>query len=125
MNEGTGSVVGNSASTGLTRSLVNMDPATDWVEGTTCESTSTASIDVLSSEDVSAYPNPTEGKVSLDLGGLNDVSIQVYSMDGQLVYSETNITTEEHTFNLEGEAGIYHVIIITENVRKHLKLIRL
>ncbi|MCJ8291129.1 MAG: T9SS type A sorting domain-containing protein [Crocinitomicaceae bacterium] len=125
MNEGTGSVVGNSVGTGLTGSLVNMDPATDWVEGTTCESTSTASIDVLSSEDVSAYPNPTEGKVSLDLGGLNDVSIRVYSMDGQLVYSEANITTEEHTFNLEGEAGIYHVIITTENVRKHLKLIRL
>lgn len=125
MNEGTGGVVGNSVGTGHDGSLVNMDPATDWVEGTVCESTSTAAIDVLSTEGVSIYPNPTEGTVSIDLGELNDVSIQVYSMDGQLVYSAGNINSSEHTFNLEGEAGLYHVIVTAENARKHLKLIRL
>lgn len=125
MNEGMGSVVGNSVGNGYNGSFVNMDPATDWVEGTTCESTSTASIDVLSTENVSVYPNPTEGKVSLDLGELNDVSIQVYSMDGQLVYTAENISSSEHTFNLEGDAGLYHVIVTAENARKHLKLVRL
>lgn len=125
MNEGMGSVVGNSVGNGHTGSLVNMDAATDWVEGTTCDSFSTAFVNDLSIENIVVYPNPTEGIVNVQLGDLTNVSIQVYSIEGQLIYTAENVNTSEHIFNLEGNAGVYHVVITANNSRKHLKFIKL
>ena len=110
--------------------LTNMDENTDWVNDDCVDSNGTGGtvgLDEIPGMEstISAYPNPTDGTVNIQLGGLTDAIIHVYTMNGQLVYTRSNVNTEKHTFNLEGESGIYHVVVTANNTQKHLKLVKL
>jgi hypothetical protein len=59
--------------------------------------------------EVSVFPNPNTGTLSIDMAGLNDVSIQVSNSVGQLVYSKANISSGIHQFELKEAPGIYIV----------------
>ena len=122
-DETAGSTFADAGPYSIDGTLTNMVDS-NWVTGRVCQ-TSSASIGELNAESVFAYPNPTEGEVTVNLGELNNASIHVYSMDGQLVYSKEGIKTSEHVFNLKENAGLYHVIISSNATSKHLKLVRL
>ena len=64
---------------------------------------------------VSIYPNPTSGNVTLDLSGLNAKTVELFSMNGQLL--NTVVPTDETmTLSLsQYAAGIYFVRIHTDN----------
>lgn len=125
-SEGSGSTTANMASSQYLGTLKNMDDVTSWVGGTTCDSTSTASIGSIESAlEVKVYPNPTEGKVQVDLKEATDVSIQVYSMTGQLIHTVENIQGKTYEFNLEGKPGVYHMVIYSNGSTKREKLIKL
>ena len=71
--------------------------------------------DFLSDELVSIYPNPTTGNVSLDLSGLNAKTVELFSMNGQLLNTVVP-TTETMTMSLSQYAnGIYFVRIHSDN----------
>ena len=66
----------------------------------------------LSSEaSVCIYPNPTTGKVTLDLSGVNAKTVELFSVNGELLYSVVP-TDRSLTLSLsEYAAGIYFVRI--------------
>lgn len=66
-------------------------------------------------QQVSIYPNPTTSDVTLDLSGLNAKTVELFSMNGQLL--NTVVPTDE-TMTLsmnQYAAGIYFVRIHTDN----------
>jgi hypothetical protein len=75
--------------------------------------------------DVNIFPNPTTGKINLELGHLKDVSIKVHSIDGQLIYSKENINEAVHVFDIkEAAAGVYVVEVEAEEGKMHYKLVK-
>ena len=70
------------------------------------------------------YPNPTNGIVNIELGELNDVSIQVLDLNGKLMYEHYNITTPVHQFNLSGSDGVYFINIGTDGKYQRYKLVK-
>ncbi len=73
--------------------------------------------------DVSIYPNPSQGQTTIDLGGLNNVSINVYNVSGQLIYHKENVSDPTHQFELNADAGIYILEVSAQQQKQHYKLI--
>ena len=66
-------------------------------------------------QQVSIYPNPTTSDVTLDLSGLNARTVELFSMNGQLLNTVVP-TNETMTLSLSQYAnGIYFVRIHTDN----------
>lgn len=72
---------------------------------------------------VSVYPNPIEDVVNVDLGGLSNVSLNVFDARGQLVHSQQQINTSNYKFDLTGAApGVYIIELSAQNVRQQHRL---
>jgi len=72
---------------------------------------------------VSIYPNPTNGNVTVDLGGLTDVSIKVINLIGEVIYEDHKISNSTYNLYIEESAGIYFVEISNENIKEVVKLL--
>lgn len=58
------------------------------------------------------YPNPTQGKLFIDLRGFeNTCSVQVYNFLGQQVFEDQLKGAEIHRIHLEGEAGVFQLLV--------------
>lgn len=73
---------------------------------------------------ISIYPNPSQGQITIELDGLKNVSIGVYSVGGQLVYHKNNISDPTHQFELNANPGIYILELSTLYAQQHYKLIK-
>jgi hypothetical protein len=73
---------------------------------------------------VSILPNPTQGLVNIQLGNLKDVSVNVYSVSGQLIYEKENINASSHQFELNEAPGIYLVEVGSQGEKRISKLVR-
>lgn len=75
-------------------------------------------------QQVSIYPNPTSGDVTLDLSGLNAKTVELFSMNGQLLNAVVP-TDETMTLSLnQYAAGIYFVRIHTDNSITTQKIVK-
>ena len=75
-------------------------------------------------QQVSIYPNPTSGDVTLDLSGLNAKTVDLFSMNGQLLNTVVP-TNETMTMSLsQYAAGIYFVRIHSDNGVTTQKLVK-
>jgi hypothetical protein len=74
--------------------------------------------------EVSIYPNPNEGMVNVELGDLRNVSIKVLDITGQEVYSQENISTSTHQFEIDEVAGIYIIEVTSQGEKQQYKLIK-
>jgi hypothetical protein len=74
--------------------------------------------------DISVYPNPTDGMVTIQLGKLNSASVTVTGMNGQVVYSNNNLQTPSHEFDLNEAAGIYFVEVSALGEKQVFKLVK-
>ena len=45
-------------------------------------------------DELSIFPNPSDGDFRLDIGSLTIDNLQIFSLSGQLMYSESNITSD-------------------------------
>ena len=70
------------------------------------------------------YPNPSQGNISIKLGDKKDVSIKVFTIKGQLVYSEYNINSSIHNFHLDGMQGLYILELISKDEIQVYKIIK-
>jgi hypothetical protein len=95
-------------------------------------STTTAVIDSTSTISdtrllhISAFPNPTSTSFGLMVeGGTNEkVGVQVYSVEGKVLYQTTGNTNMKYTFGNSFMAGIYIVKVIQGNSIQTLKLLK-
>ena len=71
---------------------------------------------------VKIYPNPTNGIVNINFGGLPNPVIRVLTLDGKLVYEQDKIDSNEFQFELDVVSGIYFVEIFSQRVRTVFKL---
>jgi uncharacterized delta-60 repeat protein len=74
----------------------------------------------------SAYPNPTNGDLTIKLGNFvySDITVIVSNSIGQLVMSKNYKSTNTLDFTMEGEPGIYFMEIRTGNKTVVLKIIK-
>jgi len=73
---------------------------------------------------VSIYPNPNRGLVNIDLGFLKEVSIKVFSVNGQLIYHEANINTSTYQFELKEAPGVYFIEVSAQGQQQQYKLVK-
>ncbi|MGB0850077.1 MAG: T9SS type A sorting domain-containing protein [Bacteroidia bacterium] len=57
--------------------------------------------------EVNVYPNPTNGKVKIDLGSLTSVSLKLYDLSGKVIYEVASVPSNTYEFDLKAAAGVY------------------
>jgi hypothetical protein len=77
-------------------------------------------------ENISMYPNPTTGNVSLDLGRVpTEATIQILSIHGKVLTAIHTENEQYSTLSLKGyPSGIYLVTIQLEESTTTLKVIK-
>lgn len=69
--------------------------------------------------DIVVYPNPTDGKLTIDLGeSHNDITTSVINTLGQLILTKTFDTASKLDLNIEAKSGFYIVKIKTKKGKK-------
>ena len=86
------------------------------METSTCVNVTGVSItEVAFDSNVQAYPNPTEGEITIDLGKVyEDVSVKIMTTTGQVVSSKMFTTTNQFELAVDGTAGLYILEIQTK-----------
>jgi len=77
-----------------------------------------------SQQDVIISPNPTSGNINITLENLTNVTVNIISSEGKLIYTKDNINTEQLLLNLELKSGLYFIQIKTEGSTEQYKLIK-
>jgi hypothetical protein len=84
--------------------------------------------DTQGSVNFTLYPNPTSGNFTIVQKGdkqSGTVHVEIYSMRGEKLVSDSMIGEKMHDFNLEGfPAGLYFVKIIAEDYTETIKLVK-
>jgi len=62
-------------------------------------------------QEVTIFPNPSKGIVTINLGDLNKASIKVFSIYGQLIHQQENISEPLLKFELNEASGLYFIEI--------------
>lgn len=77
-------------------------------------------IEDAASAGIIIYPNPTDGVLNIALGDINGVDVQLFDLQGKMMYSGT-----ETVIDLTGvPAGIYTLRITTEDGIYHSKVVK-
>ena len=105
-------------------------PASPFVKTTEVKSDDSQSITEVISNEIQfrVYPNPSNGNFTLeaitDLA--KDFNLEIYNMNGQLVYSQIfgNATIIRENLNIESFAkGLYFLNLKGDNFNEQLKLV--
>jgi hypothetical protein len=75
-------------------------------------------------DSVNLFPNPTNDVVNLNIGELKGVKLNVYNMQGQLVYYQDDLNSSEHIFSLGTEKGVFIVELLLGDTVKRYKLVK-
>lgn len=68
---------------------------------------------------VTAYPNPTQGKCTIDLGALHtEATVSIFNHLGQLISAETFYNEKRLTVEITGSPGVYIATIHTAEGRQ-------
>ena len=90
-----------------------------------CVTVSGVGIDELTNLNISVYPNPTTGNVTIELERvLPNITFQVKNVVGQTVETKTYTATNKIEFNLQGDNGIYFLIIENEHTNRVFKILK-
>lgn len=74
-------------------------------------------------EEITTYPNPSNGIVNINLGSVSDAFVKVSSANGQLVYQQTGLSGR-HQFELKGNPGLYFIEVTSETGSQYFKMIK-
>lgn len=77
----------------------------------------------MGASEISIYPNPSKGNFTIELGDLNNASIKIYNVGGQLIYQSDNISSNTHQIQLNPTSGIYLISIVSDELNQQLKLV--
>lgn len=73
---------------------------------------------------ISVYPNPFKDVIFVELSKLGVSDINVFNLQSQLIYSETNISSNVFELKINEPSGIYILEVIADGEKKHFKVIR-
>lgn len=109
---------------------VNGDYAVEIIDGackdtSICHTVTLLGIDNNFANNVSVYPNPTNGNILLNLGATyTDVTISVSNILGELISKESHNAAKEVFVNINTASGIYFIIINTPQYSTRVKVIK-
>lgn len=88
----------------------------------------TSSISDISNSIFTVFPNPNHGKLSIlhDFGKAQNLRLELLDMQGKLVWNSSYIAKpgfNETQINMSAPAGMYHLIISSENGVQNTKLV--
>ncbi|WP_430405215.1 T9SS type A sorting domain-containing protein [Fluviicola sp.] len=91
-----------------------------------CVSITTVGLtDLTANSNFRAYPNPTKGSVTIDLGvAYADATVVIKNAIGQVVCSQSIGSSGKTDCSIAGEAGIYFLEVKTDGQRSVLKLVK-
>ncbi len=111
-------------SNGYDGTMSNMDMNGSWVAGINCQQVST-NVNIHNKKELtSVYPNPNKGTITVQLNGLNNVSINIYNVTGKLIYNANSINETTHQINLNGNPGLYLLEINSNEGSQYHKLMK-
>jgi len=61
--------------------------------------------------EVYIYPNPSNGKLSIELNTSSGTKLAIYNAQGKLIYTDSDINTSFVQLQLSEAPGLYHIII--------------
>ena len=71
------------------------------------------------------YPNPTEGKVTVDLkSSYKDISVKLYDLLGRELFTKFYIEGRELHFKINEPSGVYFLSIVAENKKLVFRLVK-
>lgn len=74
---------------------------------------SSSGISMLDKNDLSIYPNPSNGIINIDLSSFDNTSVQISDINGRLLFNQ-NSTSGNLTYQFQ-EKGIYLVNVLSQN----------
>ena len=91
-----------------------------------CVSVMGVGVEEIATAQVSVYPNPTTGKLVVNLAGFyTPVDVQLTDLVGRVVYAAGNFTGSQLYINIEQTEGVYLLDIKTLNgVNKTLRVVK-
>lgn len=79
----------------------------------------------MSNSNIKIFPNPTNGYYSIDLGEIyNTVTITISDLNGKVIQSNTYHESQILNLNLNEPAGVYLLMIESENEETLIRLIK-
>lgn len=104
---------------------LNANPADEGTLGNVVVGPFNLSTSDFEMETVVAYPNPTNGSWNISNKNLSSYSINLYDINGKLIYVTENISERNHTIDASNlKAGIYVAKIISDNNNQSIKLVK-
>jgi len=95
-----------------------------YVDTSSCVQIYELNLQSDSQQNVIISPNPTSRNFNITLGKLTNVTVNIISSEGKLIYAKDNINTELLQLNLELESGLYFIQVTAEETTKQYKLIK-
>lgn len=75
--------------------------------------------------EVGLYPNPVSNILNIDFSKLNDVSLKIINVNGQVIYSLPSINNSKESIDVSHLSnGIYFIQIQGEKINKYMKVIK-
>jgi PKD repeat protein len=124
------SVISGESSQSFTPSL-NGNYAVQLTENN-CVDTSTcvviSAVGIIENEfgkDFHIYPNPTDGKFSIDLGAnFKSVNISISDVNGNIIHNESFNESKILSLIIEEPAGVYYISVFAEDKKAIIRLIK-
>lgn len=90
------------------------------VDTSSCITINSVGINELDNQILNIYPNPTDGDITIELkDNKTAFSVNIYNVNGQIVYNKTNITSATHQIHLNTVPGIYFIELINaDNIQR-------
>jgi hypothetical protein len=79
----------------------------------------------LHEPDVRLYPNPVGNILNIELSKLNDVSLEIINISGQIIYSIASINNTKESIDVSYLSnGVYFIKLQGEKINKYMKFIK-
>ena len=110
-----------------TTSWTNIDPGVTFSAScySSCVSGLPNTITEQALENISVYPNPTSGEITIGLGEIQEqLSSTLYNNLGQVVFTQFFVNTTKIDLSIEAPSGIYFLQLTTPTTTKTIKVLK-